>query len=103
MLSLKGLQNYGMKIINLLVIAFLALPITAQTTEKEIKTEVSGVTVFLEGAQVSRKKNIAVNSGISILKFTSLSPFIDAKSVQVKAEGNITVLSVKKEISRYFQ
>lgn len=97
LLSLKGLQNYSMKIINLLVIAFLALPITAQTTEKEIKTEVSGVTVFLEGAQVSRQKNIAVNSGISILKFTNLSPFIDAKSVQVKAEGDITVLSVNHQ------
>ncbi len=28
---------------------------------------------------------------------TNLSPFIDAKSVQVKAEGNITVLSVNHQ------
>ena len=86
-----------MKIINLLLIVFLALPITAQTTEKEITTEVSGVTVFLEGAQILRKKNVTVNRGISILKFTNLSPFIDAKSVQVNAEGNITVLSVNHQ------
>ena len=86
-----------MKIINLLLIVFLALPITAQTTEKDIITEVSGVTVFLEGAQILRKKNVTVNRGISILKFTNLSPFIDAKSVQVNAEGNITVLSVNHQ------
>ena len=87
-----------MKIIHLLFIAFLAIPLTAQNNnEKEISTDVSGVTVFLEGAQVVRHKNVTVNSGISILKFTNLSPFIDAKSVQVKAEGNITVLSVNHQ------
>lgn len=87
-----------MKIIHLLFIAFLAIPLTAQNNnEKEISTDVSGVTVFLEGAQVVRHKNVTVNSGISILKFTNLSPFIDAKSIQVKAEGNITVLSVNHQ------
>ncbi|MCL6217355.1 mucoidy inhibitor MuiA family protein [Zunongwangia pacifica] len=87
-----------MKIINLLLLAFLAIPLTAQNNnEKEITTNVNDVTVFLEGAQVSRKKNVTVDHGISILKFTNLSPFIDAKSVQVKAEGNITVLSVNHQ------
>lgn len=35
--------------------------------------------------------------GISILRFVNLSPFIDAKSVQVKASGDVTVLAVNHQ------
>jgi hypothetical protein len=35
--------------------------------------------------------------GKSIIKFVNLSPFIDAKSVQVKAEGELSVLSVNHQ------
>lgn len=65
--------------------------------EKEIKTEVNEVTVFIEGAQVTRKKNIELPQGKTLLKFVNLSPFIDAKSVQVKAYGDLTVLSVNHQ------
>ncbi|MDP3916100.1 MAG: DUF4140 domain-containing protein [Bacteroidota bacterium] len=63
----------------------------------EIKTDVNEVTVFIEGAQVIRKKNVDLTQGKSILKFVNLSPFIDPKSVQVKVEGEITVLSVNQQ------
>lgn len=65
--------------------------------EKEVTSEVSEVTVFLEGAQVTREKSIALDQGKSLVKFVKLSPFIDAKSLQVKAEGDITVLSVNHQ------
>lgn len=65
--------------------------------EREIKTDVNEVTVFIEGAQITRKKIIDLTQGVSILKFTGLSPFIDAKSIQVKANGNVTVLSVNHQ------
>jgi len=63
----------------------------------EIKTDVNEVTVFIEGAQVIRKKNIDLTQGKSILKFVNLSPFIDPKSVQVKVEGELTVLAVNHQ------
>lgn len=63
----------------------------------EIKTDVNEVTVFIEGAQVIRKKNVDLSQGKSILKFVNLSPFIDPKSVQVKVEGEMTVLSVNHQ------
>lgn len=63
----------------------------------EIKTDVSEVTVFIEGAQVVRKKNVDLAQGKSILKFVNLSPFVDPKSVQVKAVGELTVLSVNHQ------
>lgn len=63
----------------------------------ETKTDVNEVTVFIDGAQVVRKKTVDLSQGTSILKFVNLSPFIDPKSVQVKAEGELTVLSVNHQ------
>jgi hypothetical protein len=65
-----------------------------ELTEKEIKTDVNEVTVFLDGAQITRKKAVDLIPGNTVLKFVNLSPLIDAKSVQVKAKGEVTVLSV---------
>ncbi|WP_166387599.1 mucoidy inhibitor MuiA family protein [Polaribacter sp. 11A2H] len=68
-----------------------------EIVEKKVSTNVNQVTVFLEGAQITRKKTIEVKQGKTILKFSNLSPFIDAKSIQVKAEGNITVFAVNHQ------
>jgi hypothetical protein len=87
-----------MKTISILILSILFSHLVAQEIpEKEIKSEVNEVTVFLDGAQVTRNKSIELNQGTSILKFVNLSPFIDAKSVQVKAEGEVTVLSVNHQ------
>src|SRR5665647_496206 len=63
----------------------------------DIKTDVNEATVFIEGAQVIRKKSVDLTQGKSILKFVNLSPFVDPKSVQVKVEGELTVLSVNHQ------
>ncbi|NOU45661.1 MAG: mucoidy inhibitor MuiA family protein [Bacteroidales bacterium] len=63
----------------------------------EVKTNVNEVTVFIDGAQVVRKKSVDLTQGKSTLKFVNLSPFIDPKSVQVKVEGELTVLSVNHQ------
>lgn len=68
-----------------------------ELTEKEVKTNVTEVSVFIEGAQVTRKKILDLPKGEAIIKFVNLSPFIDAKSVQVKATGDITILSVNHQ------
>ncbi|WMI66006.1 mucoidy inhibitor MuiA family protein [Aestuariibaculum sp. YM273] len=62
-----------------------------------VTTEVSEVTVFIEGAQITRKKELTLKSGVSLLKFNNLSPFIQNKSIQVKALGNVTVLGVNHQ------
>ncbi len=68
-----------------------------EIAEKKIITEVNEVTVFISDAQITRKKSVELKQGITILKFINLSPFIDAKSIQVKASGDITVLSVNHQ------
>lgn len=87
-----------MKAINILLLSLIFSNVLSQEIlEKEIKTEVNEVTVFLDGAQIVRKKTLDLTKGKSIIKFVNLSPFIDAKSVQVKAEGELTVLSVNHQ------
>jgi uncharacterized protein (TIGR02231 family) len=87
-----------MKAFNLILFCLLFGNISGQEiTEKEIKTEVNEVTVFINKAQVARQKTVELSPGITILKFTNLSPFIDAKSVQVKANGDVTVLAVNHQ------
>ncbi len=88
-----------MKKLPLLIVLCLIFSKTysQEIIEKKITTSVNEVTVFLEGAQITRKKTIEIKKGKTILKFSDLSPFIDAKSVQVKADGNITVLAVNHQ------
>jgi hypothetical protein len=89
-----------MKRIAFLFIAFFSLSLTAQE-KKEIvqKTTVSDVTVFIKGAQVVRKTTLNLPVGKSTVRFSNLSPYIDAKSVQVKVDGEVMVLSVNHQLN----
>lgn len=82
-----------MKQMIIIMLSFLAINAVAQS-EKTVSTKAEEVTVFLEGAQVVRTKSIDLQQGESVLKFVKLSPYIDSKSIQVKADGSISVLSV---------
>jgi len=88
------MEKIGILILGLI---FSNLLFSQEIKVVEIKTDVNDVTVFIEGAQVIRKKNVDLTQGKSILKFVNLSPFIDPKSVQVKVEGELTVLSVNHQ------
>ncbi|GEO23997.1 DUF4139 domain-containing protein [Cyclobacterium qasimii] len=70
---------------------------TQEIPEKEVKSKVVEATVFLKGAQVLRKETVVLPKGESIVKFTNLSPFIAAKSIQLKAGGELTVLGINHQ------
>jgi uncharacterized protein (TIGR02231 family) len=70
-----------------------------EVQEKELKTNIKAVTVFLRGAQIFESGTVAVPAGKSILKIRNLSPFLDDKSIQVKAEGDFTILSVNHSLN----
>lgn len=87
-----------MKTINILIFCLLfSNAFSQEFQEKKVKSVVNEVTVFIKGAQITRKKTVDLLPGKTILKFVNLSPFIDAKSVQVKANGEVTVLSVNHQ------
>jgi len=89
-----------MKKITVLLLTMLSMSLVAQE-KKEIvlKTDVSEATVFIKGAQVLRKTTVNFPAGKSTIRFSQLSPYIDAKSVQVKIEGEVMVLSVNHQLN----
>jgi hypothetical protein len=81
-------------------VAFMVWPLAAQEKKEiELKTEVTEATVFIKGAQVTRKTSANFPAGQSTVRFVNLSPYIDAKSVQVKIDGEVMILSVNHQVS----
>ena len=84
-----------MKKLVVIVFCFFSLNLPAQTIkETEIATNISEVTVYLNGAQITRTKSMDIEKGRGTLKFINLSPFIDSKSINISARGDLNVLSV---------
>jgi uncharacterized protein (TIGR02231 family) len=68
----------------------------AQITDLDarITTKPEQVTLFISGAQINAKGSSNLKAGRQTVVFDKLSNFVDANSVQVKADKNITILSV---------
>jgi uncharacterized protein (TIGR02231 family) len=80
---------------NAILLLFAVSTVSAQTLkEKELKTKIQEVTVFLDAAQIFESGSVPIPSGKSTLRVKNISPFMDEKSIQVKAEGNFTILSI---------
>ena len=79
----------------LFILSMLAIQIPALAAqETEVTSDISEVTVYLSGAQVTRTKTLDIPAGRSLVKFINLSPFIDSKSISVFTKGDLTLLSV---------
>lgn len=89
-----------MRTISILILSLIFSNLFSQEiVEQEVDTNVKEATVFLDGAQVHRKKEVHLSKGKTLIKFVNLSPFIDAKSIQFKAKGELTVLSVNHQLN----
>ncbi len=62
--------------------------------EKMVETKITHVTVYANGALVSRQGQFTLPEGESVLTIRNLSPYLNEQSVQVKGKGNYTILSV---------
>ncbi len=72
------------------------LPIFGLAVEEEIiKSNISEVTVYAQGAQIFRKASYTVKPGITEVVIEGVSPNLDPKSLQVKATGNVIILDSK--------
>jgi hypothetical protein len=67
--------------------------------EKDLKTEIREVTVFLNSAQIFETGSVSLSPGKAILRIKDLSPFLDDKSIQVKGDGDFTILSVNHKLN----
>ena len=60
-----------------------------------VQTKISHITVFLKGAQITRRGTATLAGGAQTLSFRSLAYDIQSNSIQVKGQGYFTILSVK--------
>ncbi len=87
------MKNNIFKTAQLIVFVLLAGNTAAQ---KEITqaSSIEKVTLFFQGAQIQHSKSAELKAGRQILVFEKLTDFMDPNSVQVKASGDLTILSV---------
>lgn len=88
-----------MKFLTLLTILIAHQAFTQSFTERELKTSITEVTVYVEGGLITRTGTLNIPPGKSQLKIKALSPYIDEKSIQVKATGDFTILSVNHQLN----
>ncbi|WP_299215235.1 mucoidy inhibitor MuiA family protein, partial [uncultured Dokdonia sp.] len=63
-------------------------------SEKKADSEISRVTVYLNGAQVERNSSVLVEDGTTTFIFENLSNTIDENSIQVSGLGEASILSI---------
>ena len=79
-----------------LCLFFFPFTLLAQSIKRvSIETKMEQVTVFMKGAQVKRTAKQLITSGKQEIVFTGISTDIEKQSVQVKADGKLTILSVR--------
>lgn len=82
------------RIIASFLLGFSLLPVSAQK-EISMVAPIKKVTVFFTGAQVQHEMKMDLVSGRQDIVFQKLTDFIDPNTVQVKAQGDVTILSVR--------
>lgn len=83
----------------LIIAVIISQIICAQPVQKTIDTKIEKATFFLNGAQINRTGKVSVSPGNSEIVFSGISPYINSQSIQVKGEGNFTVLSVVHKLN----
>ena len=73
----------------------LMAAMVSEAVEKQTAS-INKVTVFTNGAQVERSKSVTLVPGEQVVTFTGFSPYMDKKSLQVKAKGHLTILGVSE-------
>ncbi len=65
----------------------------------EVNSQIREVTVFLNGAQVSRQAKVSLSKGMTTLVFKELPVNIDPQSIQARGEGNFIILSLLHQVN----
>lgn len=85
---------------HLILLFFLMFAAWSSMGQTSLPTNLKGITIYSNGAQVTREKNVALKAGEQTISFTGLSPYLDRNSLQVKAKGGVTVLGVSQHYIR---
>ncbi len=88
-------STLGFKIFIWAVVSLvISTKLIAAENEVRVPSNITHVTVFLNQAQVTRVAKTNLQAGTTDIIFDRVSPYINIKSIQVKTEGNVNLLSV---------
>ncbi len=83
--------------IALLLLACIGLSTSTraeESDEKDVKSKIKKVTVFLSGAQVTRTGSFYLKPGPNKIIMEGVSPYIDGNTLQAKGVGDFTIMDV---------
>ena len=81
-----------------LTLFFISLMCVAGVmADQSVNAPASEVTIFLNGAQVTRQKTVKLAQGKQTITFTGLSSYLRENSIQVGIDGKVSILGVKRE------
>lgn len=78
----------------LLFLVGLSSLVSVAQTEKKIKSEIKNVTVYQEGAEITRQAKIHLQKGKTVLLFSGLSAKLDVSSIQAKGDNELMIVSI---------
>lgn len=84
-----------MRIIFISLSLFLYNTVLCQVKKLNAETTIENVVIFSSGARVERASVVNIQPGRSEISFPGLSNQLDQQTVQLKADANITLLSVQ--------
>jgi hypothetical protein len=83
----------------ILSLCLIAVTVTTYAqSQKEIVTEIKNVTVYQQGAQISREGNVSITKGKTTLLFKGLPSRIRPESIQARATSEVMIVSVKHSL-----
>src|SRR5579864_2412198 len=90
----------GFKIPHMRVILFIITLLFSISTEAQVKklvaeSAIGNVTIFSSGARVERSSVVNIQAGRTEISFAGLSNQLEQQTVQLKADANITMLSIQ--------
>jgi hypothetical protein len=83
------------RILTFLFLVICYSGVFAQNRKQAVESIITGVTVFSSGAQINRTATVSVLPGRTEIIFNGLSNQLEQQSLQLKADANITLLSVQ--------
>lgn len=88
----------SMKNIILATLAIFTAIYTHANDKEIVKASISEVTVFAQGAQIHKRASYTVKPGVTEIIIEGVSPYIDPKSLQVKATGAVILMDSKYQL-----
>ncbi len=87
------------KILSILCLLFFIQSSFAQEQTIQVTPIVQSAVIYLDGAELYQKKEIALNAGRTQITFNGISSKVLSKSIQVTASGDVNILSVTDKLN----